>query len=157
MFCGVCGTKSGEYSTQNIQGNQIANMSFGSAYLSFWKKYADFNGRARRMEVWSVFVFGALIGITISIIDMVAETPVLLDLGDDFSNWRLFFILYNFAILIPSLSISVRRLHDIGKSGWNILWGITIIGLIPLYIWLYFIDSQVDENEYGTNPKGLNF
>ena len=156
MFCGSCGTKSGEYSARNIQSNQVTNMSFGKAYLSFWKNYANFDGRARRMDEWSVVVFGALISIAISVVDMVAGTPVLIDLGDDFSNWGLLYTLYFLAIIIPIWSLSVRRLHDIGKSGWNILWGLTIIGLIPLFIWWYFIDSQVGENKYGANPKGIN-
>ena len=57
--------------------------------------------------------------------------------------------------VIPYLSICWRRLHDIGKSGANVFWCLTIIGAIPVLIWLCQ-DSSRGDNQYGANPKGLN-
>lgn len=62
--------------------------------------------------------------------------------------------LYSLAVIIPGIAVSVRRLHDIGKSGWYLLVG--FIPLIGVFILLYFmvVDSNPGNNEYGPNPKG---
>ncbi|HEY8985897.1 MAG TPA: DUF805 domain-containing protein, partial [Streptomyces sp.] len=83
-------------------------------YLDVLKKYAVFSGRARRQEYWMFALFNIVISIVLSIIGSV------LDLG-------ILSIIYSLAVLLPSLGVSVRRLHDTGKSGWWIL-----IALIPL-------------------------
>jgi uncharacterized membrane protein YhaH (DUF805 family) len=65
---------------------------------------------------------------------------------------------YSLAVLIPSLAVSIRRLHDTGKSGWWILLGvIPIINFIGIFVLLFFYvqDSQAGENQYGPNPKEL--
>ena len=55
-------------------------------------------------------------------------------------------------LLLPSLAVAARRLHDIGRSGWWILIAFTVIGIIPLLIW-YVTNAKDDENIYGPNPK----
>ena len=71
-----------------------------------------------------------------------------------------FFFLYlstitSLILLLPSLAVAARRLHDIGRSGWWILIAFTVIGIIPLLIW-YVTDTKDEENIYGSNPKTEN-
>ena len=108
--------------------------------------YADFNGRARRKEYWMFvlfnFVVSLVLGIVMGLISQTAANAVS--------------IIYTLALLLPGLSLGVRRLHDTGKSGWFML-----IGLIPLVgatilLVFYCLDSQPGTNEYGPNPKGIN-
>lgn len=110
-------------------------------YLKVLKQYADFNGRARRQEYW-MFV---LINIVISIVATTLDAA--------FGTWGAISGLYGLAMLIPGLAVGVRRLHDIGKSGWMLLVAfIPIVGIIWLLI-LLATDGTPGSNEYGENPK----
>jgi uncharacterized membrane protein YhaH (DUF805 family) len=103
--------------------------------------YVDFNGRERRK------VFGFFVLITF-IIDII-----LLTIGA-IIGFQVLYYLFNLAILLPYLAISVRRLHDIGKSGWfALLFLIPIVSLVLLII-LLAVDSVKGSNQYGENPKG---
>jgi uncharacterized membrane protein YhaH (DUF805 family) len=120
-----------------------------SWYISVLKKYAVFSGRARRKEFWMFVLFNIIFSIVATLLDRVLGTRV----GEMGNGW--ISILYSLAVLIPSLAVAVRRLHDIGKSGWWLL-----ISLIPLIgaIWLlilYIKDGQPGDNQYGPNPKGV--
>jgi uncharacterized membrane protein YhaH (DUF805 family)/Flp pilus assembly protein TadD len=116
-------------------------------YLQVLKKYAEFSGRARRKEYWMFTLFNIIFLIIANILDNILGTAIE-DMG-----YGLFYILYTLAILIPGLAVSVRRLHDVGKSGWMILISlIPIIGLIWLFV-LLVTDSNPGENKYGANPK----
>lgn len=113
-------------------------------YLSVLKKYAVFSGRSQRAEYWYFVLFNLIISIVLGIISTVV--------GDDSG---ILGMLYSLALLIPGIAVGVRRLHDIGKSGWMLL-----IGLIPLIggIWLIVLlatDSKPGNNKYGPNPKGI--
>ncbi len=119
-------------------------------YLAVLKKYATFSGRATRSEYWYFTLFNALISIGLIILDRVigtynAETAI-----GTLSS------LYSLAVLIPSLAVSVRRLHDTGRSGWWFL--LAFIPLIGALVLIYFMvqDSQAGSNQYGENPKGNN-
>ena len=120
-----------------------------SWYLEVLKKYAVFSGRARRKEYWYFVLFNILASIVLGIIDGVtgcfnAATGVGL-LGG----------IYSLAMIIPSISVSVRRLHDTGRSGWWLLIGlIPLIGAIVLLVFMVR-DSFPDDNEYGASPKGV--
>ena len=116
-------------------------------YLQAFKKYADFTGRARRKEYWMFILFNVIAALVALILDNI--------LGIAFGGvgYGPLYLIYIMAIIIPSISIAVRRLHDIGKSGWMFL-----VSFIPLIggIWLIILlckDSQPGENEYGPNPK----
>ena len=116
-------------------------------YLKVLKQYADFNGRARRKEYWMF----ALFNMVFIIVAMILDNVLGLTAGE--LPYGLFYFLYALAVLIPGLAVSVRRLHDVGKSGWMIL-----ISLIPIVggIWLLVLmltDSNPGENQYGVNPK----
>ena len=111
-----------------------------SWYLLVLKKYAVFSGRARRKEYWYFVLFNFIIGIVLSLIDIFWGFPVL--------YW-----LYSLAVLLPYLGVSIRRLHDTGRSGWWLLIGlIPLIGAIILLIYMVS-DSQEGTNQYGPSPK----
>ena len=112
-----------------------------SWYLDVLKKYAEFSGRARRKEYWMFFLFYFLIAIAIGIIEAIIRTGGIL--GG----------IYALAMLIPGLAVTVRGLHDTGRTGWWILIGlIPVIGTIILLVFMV-LDSQPGDNEYGPNPK----
>ena len=99
-------------------------------YLIVLKKYADFNGRARRSEYWYFALFNLLIFIGIY----------------TFNNNRYIALAYNLAVIIPYIAVGVRRMHDVNKSGWYIL--------IPIYnLILCFTDGTIGPNQYGPDPK----
>jgi uncharacterized membrane protein YhaH (DUF805 family) len=116
-------------------------------YLKCLKQYADFSGRARRKEYWMFVLFNIIFAIVAMILDNVFGIAM-----EGVGNGPIY-RLYLLATLIPSLAVAVRRLHDVGKSGWMIL-----ISLIPIIgaIWLLVLmvtDSNPGENQYGQNPK----
>jgi uncharacterized membrane protein YhaH (DUF805 family) len=116
-------------------------------YIKVLRQYADFGGRARRKEYWMFVLFNMIFAFGAIILDNV------LGIAIDGIGYGPLYGLYALAVLIPGLAAAVRRLHDIGKSGWMIL-----IALIPLVgaIWLLVLlvtDSSPGENQYGANPK----
>ncbi len=114
-------------------------------YLKVVKdNYANFNGRARRSEYWYFALANFIICLLLSIIDMII-------FGEDGIN-RLSG-LYSILVIIPSIAVSIRRMHDINKSGWWIL-----INLIPFIGWIWFIvlactEGDKASNQYGSDPK----
>ena len=115
-------------------------------YIEVMKKYAVFSGRARRREYWMFVLFNIIIALVLSIIEGIA------DAGSE-NNRSVLATLYGLAVLLPSLAVSVRRLHDTGRSAWWMLIGlIPIIGTIVLLIFI-IQDSQLMDNQYGPNPK----
>ncbi len=118
-------------------------------YLKVLKKYADFSGRARRKEYWMFVLFNIIFMIIAIILDNI------LGIAIKGVGYGPLYGLYGLVLFIPSLAVSIRRLHDVGKSGWMIL--ITFIPLIG-GIWLLALmltDSNSEENKYGKNPKGI--
>lgn len=111
-------------------------------YLSVLKNYAVFSGRARRKEYWMFFLFNVIFAIVLGIIGSIIDTTILSTL-------------YSLALLIPGIAVFVRRMHDIGKSGWWLL-----ISFIPIIggIWLLVLactEGTAGENEYGQDPKAI--
>ena len=131
----------------------------------FTKHYADFSGRARRSEYWGTVLFNGLIQAGLSIILSIVATILFssIEINGEVAFSSLFFLLpdipiyiYSLIWLLPGLAVAVRRLHDIGKSGWNLLWILLpIVGAIMLIYW-YCQDSQLGENKWGANPKLVN-
>ena len=112
--------------------------------------YANFSGRARRSEFWyfslfhMIFIYGPLLLFGGLLGGFDAE-PSMIPM--------IFIMIYVLATFIPGLAVSVRRLHDTGKSGWMLLIGIIpLIGSIALLIF-YCQDSQAGSNQWGPNPK----
>ncbi|MCD6594881.1 DUF805 domain-containing protein [bacterium] len=118
-----------------------------SWYVKVLKNYAVFSGRARRKEYWMFVLFNIIFSFVAMILDNIIGIAI------ENVGYGPIYLLYCLAVFIPGLAVSVRRLHDIGKSGWFIL-----ISLIPFIgpIWLLVLmctDSESGENDYGTNPK----
>jgi uncharacterized membrane protein YhaH (DUF805 family) len=114
-------------------------------YLYVLSHYADFTGRARRKEYWMFVLFNIIFAVIAGILDSILGIAKL-GIGP-------ICMLYILAMFIPSLSVGVRRLHDVGKSGWMMLIAfIPIIGAIWLLV-LMLLNSQIGENQYGPNPK----
>jgi uncharacterized membrane protein YhaH (DUF805 family) len=101
-------------------------------YLKVLQNYATFKGRASRSEHWYFVLFNIIFSIALSYVSGVVNLPIL-------------YTIYSLALLIPSIAVAVRRMHDVGKSGWFIL--IPIYGLI-----LACTQGVKGENEYGTEP-----
>jgi uncharacterized membrane protein YhaH (DUF805 family) len=117
-------------------------------YLQALKKYADFSGRARRREYWFFVLFNIIISIVLTVCDVVLGTY------NAAASIGILTGIYTLAVLIPGIAVSVRRLHDTGRSGWWLL-----IVLVPLIGWIVLlifmlIDSQPGQNAYGPSPKG---
>ena len=120
-------------------------------FLYCLQHYADFNGRARRSEYWYFALFNLIIsfviGFTFGVIAGILDMPALDNLT----------YLWSLVVFIPGLAVSVRRLHDIGRSGWWLLLSlIPLVGSIILIIWCCF-DSQPGANQYGSNPKEMDY
>lgn len=110
-------------------------------YLEVLKKYAVFSGRARRKEYWMFVLFNIIILVVLWIVEGILGIPGILS------------TLYCLAVLIPSIAVSARRLHDTSRTGWWLLIGfIPLIGAVVLLIFMVQ-DSKPGENQYGTNPK----
>ncbi len=117
-------------------------------YLGALKKYATFEGRARRKEYWFFVLFNVLAIIVLEILDVVLGT------FSQETGFGLLSGLYAIAVLLPSLAVTVRRLHDTDRSGWWILINfIPLIGAIVLLIFT-LLDGTPGSNRFGPNPKG---
>jgi uncharacterized membrane protein YhaH (DUF805 family) len=114
-------------------------------YIKVLKQYADFSGRARRMEFWMFVLFNTIFAFAAFLIDLALMYAI----GVGF-----IYPLYILAVIVPSLAVQWRRLHDTGRSGWYWLMGfIPLAGPIILLVF-YVMDSQPGANQYGPNPKG---
>ncbi len=119
-----------------------------SWYLEALKKYAVFSGRSRRMEYWFFVLFNLIVAIVLALIDMLIGT------FSAVQNIGLLSGIYGLAVLIPSLAVTVRRLHDIDRTGWWIL--INLIPLIGSIVLLVFslLPGTPGSNRFGPDPKG---
>jgi uncharacterized membrane protein YhaH (DUF805 family) len=122
-------------------------------YIQAIRKYAVFSGRARRSEYWYFVLFNFIFGIAAIVLDNVLHDTFALQ-GQPLM-YGYVYLLYLLFVFLPGLAVFVRRLHDIGKSGWFMFISfIPIAGAIWLLV-LLFKDSQPGENQYGPNPKGI--
>ena len=146
---------------------------FNQYYLDTLKnRYAQFSGRASRSEFWFFVLFNLIVSIIFAILDSVLGTGYTYEVTTNTlatatteaasvnvtQTIGYLQSLYGLAVLIPSIAVSIRRLHDIGKSGWWILLSvIPLVNIIGVFVLIYFYvqDSQPGENEYGSNPKEL--
>lgn len=121
--------KQEEYKSQE-KPRKAGSLSFGEAISNVFSHYADFSGRARRSEYWWFF----LLNMILSCIPYLGFV------------WAL-------VAIIPSWAVAVRRLHDIGRSGWYLLLGfIPLVGAILLIVW-YCKEGEPNRNQYGEDPK----
>ncbi|MBR4267879.1 MAG: DUF805 domain-containing protein [Bacteroidales bacterium] len=116
--------------------------------------YIDFEGRARRKQYWMYTLYNIIINFGIILIAVILFLATKADAIISIAS--IIIRIIGLALLLPSLGLTVRRLHDIGKSPWWIL--IIFIPLVGSIIFLVFLctDSERGTNEYGPNPKGIN-
>ncbi len=118
-------------------------MDFVEAVQSVFSNFLNFRGRARRSEFWYFFLFVFVVSFILGVIQILIW-------GQD-ANYLAG--IFSLIILIPNIAVSIRRLHDTGRSGfWYLIGFIPIIGTIILIIW-YCQDSEPGDNKYGPNPK----
>jgi uncharacterized membrane protein YhaH (DUF805 family) len=111
-------------------------------YLEVLKKYAVFSGRARRKEYWMFFLFNLIVNFILGFIEGLLGAALHINLS-------FITILYTLAVFIPVIAVAVRRMHDIGRSGWWILF--PIVNIIFL-----FINGEPHENRFGPDPKTVS-
>jgi len=109
-------------------------------YLKVVKEhYADFKGRARRREYWMFVLFNLIIMVVLAVIGALIKFPFIRTI-------------YGLAVAVPALAVGVRRLHDLGKSGWMLL-----LGLIPFVnfylLYLFCLEGEKKSNAWGPDPK----
>jgi uncharacterized membrane protein YhaH (DUF805 family) len=120
-------------------------------YLKVLKQYADFNGRARRTEYWMFQLFSLLVIIGIGLLASLMKGIV----GSETAAFLagILILVYLIAIFIPSLAVTIRRLHDQNKSGWFLLMQlIPWVGGIIIFVFMVS-DGTMGSNQYGPDPK----
>lgn len=125
------------------------DMTFIQSTKTCFQKYVIFNGRASRSEFWWFTLFICLVTILTIIADLVifGEEMLLMEpyAVVNFTN------IFNIFIVLPSLSVTFRRLHDVNKSGWWLLLYFTLIGILVILYWNIKKGNE-DENRFGLNP-----
>lgn len=145
------------FNNQSVNNQNLNNQSDSAAIdaqeenynIVDWTKkvilgnYLNFEGRARRKEYWWSYLGFAAIILGAAIIDAIVDSG------------EVFYFLAVLALFLPSLGVTVRRLHDTGRSGWNVLWGIIpLVGAILLIIWLAS-DTSPQHNQYGAPARDI--
>lgn len=110
-------------------------------YLEVLKKYVTFSGRARRTEYWMFVLFSVIASIILQVLDgVLGLTPMLAGI-------------YSLAVLLPTLAVAIRRLHDTNRSGWWLLLAfIPLIGIIALIVF-FCLEGEKNDNRFGLDPK----
>lgn len=140
-------------------------------YWNGLKNYVNFEGRARRKEYWMFHLFNGIICVILLLLSLIlvglftsgplaaegyagSQVGYVIGYGGGLLAYILIF-LYQLAVFLPSLALSIRRLHDIGKSGWWICIGfIPVVGPIIMLVF-NCQDSETKVNQYGENPKAV--
>ena len=121
-------------------------MNFAEAVKSCLSQYVGFTGRARRSEYWWFVLFTVIVSFVAGILDSALGTM------SDTTNVGVIGTIASLALLLPSIAVAIRRLHDTSRTGWWIL-----IGLIPIVGWIvllvFYIQDSHPDNEYGRSPK----
>lgn len=120
-----------------VEGRETMNW-----YLHVLKNYAQFTGRARRREYWMFMLINLIVTVLLSFVTGLIGLEILS-------------MIYSLGVLVPSIAVGIRRLHDTDRSGWWLL-----LVMIPLLGWIALLvitllDSTPGENTYGPNPKGV--
>jgi len=159
-FCTGCGTPVGEpqvmptqtpVQPQQYQQTAETKMNPLTYFTAAVKKYVVFNGRARRAEFWWFVLFSNIVSFVASFIGgFLGLEPIVYWIDEvtpvNFGN--ILSILANLFFFLPGLAVSIRRMHDVGKSGWYVL--------IPIYDFVLAVTAgNVGQNKYGADPKGV--
>jgi uncharacterized membrane protein YhaH (DUF805 family) len=114
-------------------------------YMEALRKYAEFSGRSRRKEFWMFTLINAVVIFAMAFASAFYK--------DNINPFGIILLVYILAIVIPSLALTIRRLHDIGRSGWWIF--ISLVPFIGSIVMLIFevLPGEVGDNPYGPDPK----
>tara|TARA_B110000977_G_C10898921_1_gene424444 strand:+ start:261 stop:794 length:534 start_codon:yes stop_codon:yes gene_type:complete len=157
LACPKCGQPNGSLSAPNtapafrgLQGPVLntvsAQTSFGDAIKVFFRKYADFTGRGRRSEYWLAYLFTVIVGLPLSLLSSSID-------GEAFGFFSFLSLVWSLAILIPSLALVSRRLHDADTSfGYFFIFLVPFVGVILLIIKLAQ-DGTPGTNRFGESNK----
>jgi len=118
-------------------------MGFTEAISSGFRNYVNFSSRAARSEFWFWMLFNFLVGVVTAVIDYVLFPGSVSPLNS----------LASLALFLPNLAVSVRRLHDIDRTGWWVLIALTLIGIILLIVW-NCTRGTIGPNRFGSDPLG---
>ncbi len=119
-------------------------VSFAQSWVLFFRNYANFSGRSSRSAYWFWFLWSVIITLFIEILRA--------SIGGELSPVDIIDLVWSLGILVPSFALAARRLHDVGRSGWWQLIALTIVGIIPLFIW-FVSAGDSDTNKYGDNVE----
>ena len=123
-----------QLSSQGTTGKTEEQYNPWDWYQKCFKNYINFDGRARRKEFWFFQMIASIAAVLIAMVYPLAAG------------------IFALIVTLPSIAVSIRRLHDTGRSGWWLLLSLTGIGYIPLIIW-YAQDSEPQTNAFGAVPK----
>ena len=126
------------------QDNTHRKVSFTQSWVLFFRNYAKFSGRSSRSAYWFWTLWSFIIAFVIEILRA--------SIGGELNPVDIINLVWSLAILVPSLALAVRRLHDVGRSGWWQLIALTIVGIIPLFIWLVS-GGDSEANKFGDNVE----
>lgn len=118
-------------------------VTFGEAISTVLSKYITFDGRARRSEYWYWFLAIVLVEIVVGIFYLMSST-----LG------ILLYVVFGLAIILPSIAVAIRRLHDTNRTGWWILLTLIPFGGLVLLVF-YVLEGTPGDNQYGPSPKAV--
>jgi uncharacterized membrane protein YhaH (DUF805 family) len=164
LVCHALISPNAEQSRQSGQGvpspegihrrqRKATTMNMIEAVGSCFRKYANFSGRAVRSEYWYWSLFSAVACVVFGVID---ET---LNPGTQFGIFSAVTAFVTVALILPGLAVSARRLHDVDRSGWWLLLGFTVVGIIPLVYWAC-LKGTLGQNRFGSElmltSRGLN-
>ncbi|MCB1651695.1 MAG: DUF805 domain-containing protein [Alphaproteobacteria bacterium] len=124
-------------------------MNFIQAVTSVFKNSFNFKDRAMRSEYWYFMLFSMGAGFVAGLFDAASFPEMLAEYGTGPVG-----IIEGLALLVPSISVTIRRLHDVNKSGWWQLIALTIIGIIPLFYWM-IKKGDAGENRFGEDPMSF--
>ena len=122
--------------------NTHRKVSFTQSWVLFFRNYAKFSGRSSRSAYWFWTLWTAIYAFFVMLLSAFSGDSSTLNLVN----------VVNLAILLPSYALAARRLHDVGRSGWWQLIAITIVGLIPLFLW-FVTEGDSETNKYGDNVE----
>ena len=125
-------------------------MTFQDSIKSCFNKYGSINGRATRSEFWWFQLFLTIAGIFTFMIDVIFFGYTI---DDDFTPVN---VILSIAVFVPMITVTVRRLHDVNRSGWWILIAFTGIGLIPLLYW-WVKNSDANDNSFGSSSLNYQY
>ena len=118
---------------------------FIDRYIAMWKNAFVFEGRERRSAFWMPYLVNVILGVILLILMIIPVLGII---------FKIAYGLYCLAVIIPSISLGVRRLHDIGKSGLFMLFSLVPILNIVLIVW-FATEGVPGPNEFGNDPKGI--